>query len=191
MAGGLAVVVLVLLAAQLGRGTPAAGPGTASATPGAGPMGSGSIPDLANMSPRERADRLFNRIMQAHEQGDAGQISFFKPMAVQSYEMLGTLDADARYHLGLIHAVTGDLAAATIQLDSLAQEAPAHLLGSMLRHSIAQMRGDQTAARDAYEEFLANYATEANAGRQEYDDHARAIETFRQEAQRAMSADGS
>jgi len=58
----------------------------------------GELPDLASMSPREAADRLFNRVMTASENGDSAEALRFAPMALQAYNDLGTLDNDARYH---------------------------------------------------------------------------------------------
>src|ERR1700704_179786 len=71
----------------------------------------GAAPDISAMSPRERADRLFNRVMTAVERGDTAEVKFFTPMALQSYKMLGQLDADARYHLGLIQFINRDFPA--------------------------------------------------------------------------------
>ena len=62
------------------------------------------------MSPRERFDRLYNRIMTAAENGDEGTVTNFTPMALSAYSMLDTVDADARYHAALIKLHTGDIA---------------------------------------------------------------------------------
>ena len=42
------------------------------------------------MTPRERFDRLFNRIMQAAERGDSAQVERFTPMALGAYHQLDT-----------------------------------------------------------------------------------------------------
>ena len=81
------------------------------------------------MTPREAADRLFNRIMTAAERGDAQEALRFAPMALQAYERLGPLDNDARYHVGLITATTGDIESARAHIDMLRQSVPDHLLG--------------------------------------------------------------
>jgi hypothetical protein len=139
------------------------------------------------MPPREQADRLFNRVMTAHESGDSAEVSFFKPMAVQAYAMLGGLDFDARYHVGLMHAVTGDAESARIQLDSLTQESPNHLLAAMLRATLGQLSGNEQERREAYRAFLDAYDDEIASAKREYMDHQGAIQAFREQAQRELA----
>ncbi|HEU4955783.1 MAG TPA: zinc ribbon domain-containing protein, partial [Gemmatimonadales bacterium] len=77
------------------------------ANPGAGGAGtsdvpSGAAPDISKMSPRERFDRLFNRIMEAAQRGDSAQVLRFTPMALGAYTQLDTVDTDARYHAAVL-----------------------------------------------------------------------------------------
>src|SRR2546422_948795 len=58
-------------------------------------------PDISQMSPDERANRLFNRVMILAEAGKNDSVRFFLPMALGAYSQLPTLDADARYGVGL------------------------------------------------------------------------------------------
>jgi hypothetical protein len=180
LAGLAAVTLVAVIAFQAGRsGAPQAGPPAASApTGGAG----GGMPDLASMSPREQADRLFNRVMTAHEQGDQGSVDLFKPMALQAYGMLGTLGPDAHYHVGVMQVVTGEVDDARARADSIEALVAGHLFAFMLRHSAARMESNEAAAQEAYRGFLANYDGEIAAGRQEYADHQRAVDSFRQQA---------
>ena len=64
------------------------------------------------MTPRERFDRLFNRIMEAGQQGDTAQVARFTPMALGAYAQLDTFDADARYHAAVLHLQVGRIAGA-------------------------------------------------------------------------------
>jgi predicted Zn-dependent protease len=134
------------------------------------------------MTPRQAADRLFNRVMTANESGDRAEAMRFVPMALQAYEGLGALDNDARYHVALIHLVAGDTAKARVQIESLRKSAPGHLLASMLEYQIAERAGNEGAAIRAYKTFLAAYDTEIAAGRSEYHDHQGSIDRFRQDA---------
>ncbi len=145
-------------------------------------LGAGQLVDLSTMTPREAADRLFNRIMMASEQGDTVEALRFVPMALQAYGQIGTLDADARYHLGRIHAVVGDLENTRKQIGILKQFTPNHLLGIILEHDVAEQLRDKDAAAQAIAAFVAAYDTERNAGRQEYADHRVTIENFRKAA---------
>src|SRR5512147_1927123 len=83
---GLMGVLLVTLtrspATMVGESTEVGG--TAAAAP----------PDISNMSPRERFDRLYNRVMQAAQSGDEATVSRVTPMALMAYAQLDSLDAD-------------------------------------------------------------------------------------------------
>src|SRR2546423_1717293 len=71
--------------------TPVAASGEVSGSAGAG-VAAGPAPDISQMSPRERFDRLFNRIMQAAQQGDSAQVQRFTPMALGAYAQLDSVD---------------------------------------------------------------------------------------------------
>jgi tetratricopeptide (TPR) repeat protein len=142
----------------------------------------GQLPDLASMSPRQAADRLFNRVMAASENGDTAEALRFAPMAIQAYDNLGTLDNDARYHVALIHMTAGDIDGARVQIEMLRKSVPNHLLGFMLEHQIAEQSGNKDSAARAYKAFLAAYDAEIAKGRAEYQDHQSSIERFREAA---------
>lgn len=147
---------------------------------------SSPAPDISNLTPRERADRLFERIMIAEERGLEDTVSFFIPMALSAYSMIGSLDADARYHVGLIHALSGNLEAVQAQLDSLVQAHPNHLLGYMLAFTLSRLLEQPEGMQVAYRGFLEHYDDEVSTGRSEYDAHRRALDAFQQEATRAL-----
>jgi len=147
----------------------------------------GQPPDLASMSPREAADRLFNRVMTASESGDTQQALKFAPMALAAYERAGAQDNDARFHMALIHLVEGDTKRARAEIDRLRKSAPGHLLAYMLEHQIAERSGNQAGAARARQGFLAAYDAEMALGRGEYQDHRSSINRFRQAAQAGMA----
>ncbi|HEX9727957.1 MAG TPA: zinc ribbon domain-containing protein [Gemmatimonadales bacterium] len=174
---GVAVIGLLVVLA-LSRLNPSAGtPASVAATP-AGP---GRV-DLASMSPRERADALFNRVADAAERGVRDTALFFKPMALEAYRMLGTLDPDARYHVGVIHLATDDYPAVLAQADSIEQTVPQHLFAAILRAEVARGQNDTEALRRAYAAFLANLEAERAANRPEYDEHPGMLDRFVTEA---------
>lgn len=180
VSGGATVAVLGGLALALSKGNTA--PPITTAAAAEAPFAAGAegraAPDISNLSPRERFDRLFNRVMQAAESGDEGTVAAFSPMAVQAYAMLDTVDADARYHLALIYLHTGDVEAARAQGDSILQSQPGHLFGYVVKGTIARFQKDQTALPGIYSEFLAHYDAEQAAKRPEYAEHPRALEDF-------------
>jgi hypothetical protein len=181
----LAVVsVVAVISYSVGKSsTPQVASGGAAA-PLASAAG-GAPPDISNMTPRQQADALFNRVMTAHETGDFAGVNQFAPMAINAYGMLGSLDPDAHYHVGLMNAITGGLDEAQARADSIDAQVPNHLLAAMLRNSAAQMTGDDSAALAAKRAFLEHYDAEIVTGRQEYLDHQRSIESFKTQAEEA------
>ncbi|HSD61354.1 MAG TPA: hypothetical protein VLC55_10930, partial [Burkholderiales bacterium] len=167
---------------SLARGStpPAVSAGTAPFAAGAD--GGAAPPDLASMTPRERFDHLFNRIMRAAESGDENTVVTFSPMAIQAYGLLDTVDADARYHLALIQLHTGDVDGARAQGDSILKAQPGHLFGYIVKGTIARFQKDDKALAKTYAEFLSHYEAEQAAKRTEYSEHPRALEDFRKAA---------
>ncbi len=185
----LLVVVVVLVARK--SGPPASA--QAAAVPGGGGGGGGGAPpgmeqattDISKMSPQEQADRLFNRVMTAHESGDTQQVAFFGPMALQAYANLGgNLNADARLHVGLIDLALGQPDPAAAQGDTILRGSRTHLFGWLLEARAAEEAGDSAAARRSYRNFLANFAAERAKKLPEYAEHAQMLDDARAQAQR-------
>jgi len=139
---GIALVCLIaLLAGQRFRSAPPAeaaqSQGTSEAELGAGPAPDSAAPgarapDISSMSPRERADRLFDRIMRLDTEGKKDSVQFFAPMAMSAFEMIPNPDADARFDMGRIAEVAGAYPAAKSAADSILAKQPTHLLGLVL-----------------------------------------------------------
>jgi hypothetical protein len=164
---------------------PEPAPGNQSSAPLAGGASStGRAPDISNLTPREAADRLYNRIAQASSSGDTGQVAFFGPMALQAYAQVTPVDADVRLHLGMIQLAMGDPAAAAAQGDTIQRESRTHLFGPLLKARAAEAQNNTTAMRAAYQQFLANYDAERRKSLPEYDDHAAVLTDVRAAAQR-------
>jgi len=184
VAAVLGVLVVVLaVAAYRGEGgsPPVAGPAGASAL---GPIGDapGRAPPLTG-TPREQADRLFNRVMQLLAMNDSVQASFFLPMAILAYKQAGELDADGHYHLAVLETTAGNYAAAREAADRILAVTPDHLLGLGAAARAAAAAGDTATARRFYERFLRVYDEELARDRQEYRDHAQILPDYRSEAQ--------
>jgi len=185
---GIATIALfVALLSWFGRGDGAAAPAPFSPPMTSTVPAPGQPVDLASLSPRQAADRLFNRVMIANESGNTEEALKFAPMALQAYDRVGTLDDDAHYHVALIHMTAGDIKSARAQLDKLRQSVPNHLLGFMLEHQIAERNGNKDSVAQAYNGFLAAYDTEIAKGREEYQDHLGSIERFRKAAQASVA----
>lgn len=178
--GGVALVAVLAALFLRESGTPAGGP---AADPGLGaPAAPGTPPDISNLSPRERFDRLYNRVMEASERGDGATVTQFSPMALQAYGMLGQYDDDARYHAAMINFGTGNLAAAAALADTILAGNPDHLLGWVIRGAVAKQQQDKTGIAGARKAFLAHYDAEWKKGLSEYQDHRQILDNYKAEA---------
>lgn len=188
-AAGIALVALGFLFASV-INVEQAPPVSSTVTAAPRPAPSGQPPDLSTMSPREAADRLFNRVMTADERGDADVVQQFAPMALSAYDMLENLDTDALYHVGLIQAAAGNLDRARDYTDQLTTIVPDHLLAIILEHRLATQENDQAAASRAIEQFQSRYDDEIAVDRPEYQHHRPSIEKFRDEINGRNGDDG-
>lgn len=143
----------------------------------AGAQSAGAPPDISQMTPEERAERLYDRVMALNERGRADSVGFFAPMAMQAYRMLGALNADQRYDLGRIAAVSGDAQTARAQADSILATQPQHLLGLLLAADAARARGDQGAETSYLRRFVAAEPAERAKQLPEYQQHANEIDS--------------
>jgi hypothetical protein len=139
---------------------PGAGAGAAPVMPRA--------PDISGLTPAQRAERLYDRIMTEHEAGRADNVRAFFPMAVAAYEMLAPLNLDQRYDLGRIAEVGGDSTLARAQADTILRSRPTHLLGLILGAKAARMAGNESRARQLDVRLLAAAPRERPAGLPEY-----------------------
>jgi len=180
-----AVVVSVLvLVVGTGQSQPAANPGSQN-TPALGAT------NINDMTPLERADRLFEVVMIASERGDTARVRIHAPMALTAYDNLDSLDGDAQYHVGLLRGAIGDLDGMLAMADSLQAVVPGHLLATTLRKAVAEARNDSAGVAELYRTFLADYGVEANVPRREYRLHQRSINAFLNEARRATAGEGN
>ena len=136
------------------------------------------------MTPDERANRLFNRVMTLAEAGKQDSVRFFLPMALGAYAQLPTLDPDARYHIGMLQMAGGDATAALAQADTIQRSSPTHLFIYVLRAHAYQQQGNTQLERRAYADFLRNEPAEIAKKRPEYTDHGDNLASFKAEAAR-------
>ncbi|HEY6061558.1 MAG TPA: zinc-ribbon domain-containing protein [Gemmatimonadales bacterium] len=177
---GLAVGALLVVVLMRGGGPAATGGPPIGAAPSAG--GGASALDISQMSPEERAQRLFDRVMRLQEEGKQDSVQFFLPMAIGTYQQLPAMTLDSHFDIGLLQLVGGDTAAALSEADTIRQQAPTHLFIFVLRARVAQARNDTRAMTQAYKDFLKNETAERARKRPEYAEHARILDGFHAEA---------
>ncbi|MEO8089100.1 MAG: zinc ribbon domain-containing protein [Gemmatimonadales bacterium] len=186
VAGAVCVLLVGGIAYNVMRDTPApaapdmANAGSSTGLEGTGP--SGTAPDISAMTPRERFDRLYNRIMQASERSDSAEVARFTPMALGAYQQLEARDADARYHAAVLQMQVGNFPAARALADTIVKDTPGHLFGYVIRGTAARLENDSATLARARKDFLAHYDTEMRLRRAEYLDHQPVIDEFKKEA---------
>lgn len=185
MIAGVVVAVLVVILLVPMRGTNSAPTGQADNAPFAGRTGTGSPPPLTG-TPREQADRLFNRIMQAREVGDSAEMRRFVPMALMAYEQAAPLDDDGLYHLALVQLAGQQLADARATAQNILERNPNHLLALSVAADAASAAGDSAAAKQFYTRIVQAYPAESTRDLPEYRDHARILPDIQAEAEQKM-----
>jgi hypothetical protein len=145
----------------------------------------GPAPDISAMTPRERFDRLYDRIMRAATRSDSAEVRRFTPMALGAYHQLEARDADARYHAAMLQTQIGEFPAALALADTLLVESPAHLFGFIVRGEVAKFQDAPGALAQAQRDFLAHYEAEMRAKRVEYLEHKPVVDEFKKEAETA------
>jgi hypothetical protein len=139
----------------------------------AGPQGGTGVraPDISQLSPQERADRLFNRVMMLNSEGKTDSVLFFAPMAIESYRMLNPMNSDQRYDLGRIAEVAGAYPLAKAQADTILSQNPNHLLGLILATRIADLDKRAADKKQFEAKFLSAYQSEMARKLPEYERH--------------------
>jgi len=192
VAGVLCVLLVTGIAYQVSSAAPEpaapdmANAGVSTGTPSNRTAPGGPAPDISAMTPRERFDRLFNRIMQASERRDSAEVERFTPMALGAYQQLDSADADARYHAAVLQIQVGNFAAARALADTILAQSPPHLFGYVVRGEVAKLQRDSVLLEQAQRQFLTHYAVEKAARRVEYLEHEPVIEEFKREAGKAV-----
>ena len=185
---GVAALLVLIVARNVGSGTGASAPPPATDTlaPAVSnrsdaadamqsPMQAGAdvvrAPDISSLSPRERADRLFDRVMRLAQEGKRDSVAFFAPMVMSAYEMLGTLDDDQHYDLGRVGQVTGVPALAKAEADTILRAIRRISWGSRSRPRRPPRPTMRAAQRRYYQRLLAAESAELRKGLPEYDRH--------------------
>ena len=194
LAGTVCVLLVGGIAYKVASDAPApTAPNMANAGSSAGVTATGAVgpaPDISAMTPRDRFDRLYNRIMQASERGDSSEVKRFTPMALGAYQQLDSVNVDARYHAAVLHLQVGDFSAARALADTILAESPGHLFGYIVRGEVARLQGSPGTRTQAQRDFLAHYQAELGAKRVEYLEHKPVVDEFKREAEKRDSVNG-
>jgi hypothetical protein len=173
LTGVLGLVLVLLIARQ--RPMPA----TESPAPAAG---TGAPPDISNLSPAERFDRLYQRIISAAQSGDQATVTQFMPMATAAFGMLDPVTVDARYHMAMLELHVGDMNAAQAQADTIKKGDSDHLFSYVITAAVARWKKDDKARDAAYREFMKRYDAQIATKKPEYLEHQSMLDEVKKAA---------
>jgi hypothetical protein len=185
MSGALMVGLILLIA------YPVIGPDRQGSTPAQAPSGAtgAAAVDLSSMTPREAADRLFNRVMTAVSTNDSTEVVSFLPMAIRAYELAEPLDADGTFHLSMLHLTATLDEEGLADAEAILEELPDHLLGLAAAGDASLALGDTASARVYFTRWLDVYDVEIARDVPEYRDHTQMIPGMRARAEALVGND--
>jgi len=189
IAGAAMFVLIMFIGVQMVTPGEPAAPGAATSGPVA-PFASGATgaaPDISNMSPIERADRLFNRVMEAVSQGDSAQAQFFMPMAIDAYNLARPLTHDGLFHLSMLNRTATNVEAALDNALEVLEEDPNHLLALSAAAEAEVELGMPEDAATHYQRIVDIYDTESQRPLEEYEAHLAIVAGLKEEAQRYLA----
>ncbi len=121
---------------------------------GGGPMagaaagaGAGAAPDISQMSPAERAQRLHDLVLRAYQGHFMDTVQRFSPMAIAAFQMLDSMSLSQRYDLGRVALAAGRTEIAAAQADTILARHKDDVLGLVLAADAAHDGHDATAER--------------------------------------------
>lgn len=186
--GSLVAAVVILILPSFWSSWPGGSPEArvpVSAAVGGSPgsaLGGPQGVDLSSMTPREAADRLFNRVMAALSAGNQGEVQSFLPMAIDAYRLVPGLDHDGLFHLSLLQQAGEDFPAALASAQQVLENDPNHLLALYAAAEAARAQGNLASARGHYARIMEIYDAESARGLPEYTEHASFLPTIRETA---------
>ena len=154
---------------------------------GGAATGGGKPPDLSKMTPREAADRLYDRVMTAVSTSDEATVQQFLPMAMAAYDMARPLDADGMYHLSVLQRANADFKASMATAQEGLKTNADHLLLLAAEGEAAEGLGDSKGAKKYWQQFLDVYDKQMSTGVEEYQAHQGVLEASRAHAREVVS----
>lgn len=139
--------------------------------------------NLDDVDPRSVADNLFNHVVQAAADGDSLQLRTYLPAALQAYSVLGTLDADALFHVATLQRVASDPDASLTAALRILESDEEHLLGLGAAAVAADEAGDAATANAFYSRFSSAFEREMARSLPEYVGHASFLGRVRAEGE--------
>jgi tetratricopeptide (TPR) repeat protein len=140
------------------------------------------------MTPREAADRLFDRVMRSVSAGDSASAQAFLPMAIAAYDRAQPLDHDGLFHLSMLNRAAGNLDAALASAEQVLAAEPNHVLALSEAAEATIELGRLDDAVGYYRRLVQAYAQESTRLLPEYQGHSGMLESARSAAEAFLAA---
>lgn len=188
IAGGAMFVLILVVGWTMVRPAGPAAPAGAPAGMGGGvdPNAPGTT-DISQMSPREAADRLFDRVMRTVSAGDTAGALGFQPMAVQAFQLAEPLDLDGMFHMALLQELSDPAAALATALRMMETE-PDHVLALGVAGQAEAQLGNLAAAKAYFEKLRSVYDVQFARSLPEYEAHANVMASMKAAADSFVAA---
>ncbi|TVP58196.1 MAG: hypothetical protein EA351_04095 [Gemmatimonadales bacterium] len=185
LTGVLLVALLVVAAFPIFSDGGAGGAPPPGTPQGGAPGQLGPAPnvDLSTMTPREAADRLFERVAIAISAQDSTEVMNFLPMALDAYDLARPLDPDGHFHLALLQRVSLDFERSLETALAGLEQDPDHLLLLSAAAEAHLEMDDEGPAREYYARMLEVWDEQMARDLDDYDHHANLMPILRQDAE--------
>ena len=144
--------------------------------PGAAAAQQGRPPDISQMSPSERANRLYQRIMTYAENNKIDSAIMFTQMGIPAHQALENPSNDERYHLARLAEIAGDTTIARAESDTILKSEPNNLLGLLMGGRAALMNKNPAKSKKYDQQLLKVLDAELATNKVEYQQHRTEID---------------
>lgn len=144
--------------------------------PAAAAAQQGRAPDISQMSPSDRANRLYQRIMTLAENNKIDSAIMFTQMGIPAHQALENPSNDERYHLARLAEIAGDTTLARAQSDTILRSEPNNLLGLLMGSRVALMNRNAAKAKQFDQQLLKVLDAELATNKLDYEQHRSEID---------------
>ena len=144
--------------------------------PAAGAQGPARAPDISQMTPNERASRLYNRIMTYAENNKMDSAVMFTQMGIPAHQAIENPSNDERFHLARLAEVANDSTIARAESDTILKSDPNSLLGLLMGSRAALMNGNSAKAKKFDQQLLKVLDAELARNTEDYQMHRSEID---------------
>lgn len=141
-------------------------------------------PDISQMSPSDRANRLYQRIMTLAENNKIDSAIMFTQMGIPAHQALENPSNDERYHLARLAEIASDSTIARAQSDTILKTEPNNLLGLLMGSRAALMNNNAAKSKKFDQQLLKVLDSELATNKIDYQQHRNEIDAAAADARK-------